>query len=440
MIRQLDCDVNMGEEDELRRLESGARTVTALPPPEVAGPSSAGVGTLAVATLPQTVGHPIATGPLEPLEQPGGTAYNPRLPIDLEERFIESEVLFNPGQFREERSAPAPPAEHLEDDGPLDVSDLLPQSASAVATSLTLGPRRQPSARGAAGLTAARAVADNNDSDHPLASFRPAIARVPQPHRRYELIYRNYAPPGPSLEGEPVPLPASLSDGRAAPSVLLRVAFFDKKSKRQEWIVHGGQTLLELRKVLDCVTTKELEYQHQRCQELGENMPPPSTSALFYIEGGFFFDDAEGAGIDLSEGPRAWLEARGEPAPEPMRMDEVTFEMLWLRLGKQYLFLHQGSCEHTLVFTACWLATAADEQDGRAYPKLGFQRKMAPKMCTACHTAPAKWQSHGDTAADAWPSYLCGQCNFQFHYTAPTTEHPTGRLTREDFQMWPCFS
>ena len=69
-------------------------------------------------------------------------------------------------------------------------------------------------------------------------------------------------------------------------------------------------------------------------------------------------------------------------------MDEVTFEMLWLRLGKQYLFLHQGSCEHTLVFTACWLATAADEQDGRAYPKLGFQRKMAPKMCTACHTAP----------------------------------------------------
>ena len=70
MIRQLDCDVNMGEEDELRRLESGAMTVTALPPPEVAGPSSAGVGTLAVATLPQTVGHPIATGPLEPLEQP----------------------------------------------------------------------------------------------------------------------------------------------------------------------------------------------------------------------------------------------------------------------------------------------------------------------------------------------------------------------------------
>lgn len=32
------------------------------------------------------------------------------------------------------------------------------------------------------------------------------------------------------------------------------------------------------------------------------------------------------------------------------------------RAGKQYCFLHHGSCEHTIVFTACWLATAIDEQ------------------------------------------------------------------------------
>ena len=55
------------------------------------------------------------------------------------------------------------------------------------------------------------------------------------------MIYRNYAPTGPPAEmiGPPVRLPAR--------TVLLRVALFDKKVKRQEWIVHGKQTLLEVR-------------------------------------------------------------------------------------------------------------------------------------------------------------------------------------------------
>ena len=55
------------------------------------------------------------------------------------------------------------------------------------------------------------------------------------------MIYRNYAPTGPPAEmiGPPVLLPAH--------TMLLRVALFDKKVKRQEWIVHGKQTLLQVR-------------------------------------------------------------------------------------------------------------------------------------------------------------------------------------------------
>jgi len=348
------------------------------------------------------------------------SSWTPRQTVDLEERFSES-YLFCPSQFRDERISAAPPAQLRRDEELLDLSDLRPQPPEG-ATALV--PTRKPSERAAAGQTAGRMAPDLHISDHPLASFRTASSAGP-PAKRYELIYRNYAPTGPPAEigGTPVPLPAH--------AVLLRVALFDKKMKRQEWIVHGKQTLLELRNVLDCLTSTELKFQGDMITKFSATeLQLPSTSALFYIEGGFYTSGP----ADLSVGPRDWLEARGEAPQQPQRMEEVTFEMLRLRLGKQYCFLHHGSCEHTIVFTACWLATPIDEQDSRLYPKLDFQRKLAPKMCSVCHQERADWECHGDTLADSWPSYLCETCHYQFHYTTD------GQLLRDDYAEWPYLS
>ena len=166
------------------------------------------------------------------LSSPG--SWTPRQTVDLEERYKESD-LFCPAQFRDGRIDAAPPAQLGQAEELLDLSDLRPQPEGTT----TLVPARERSSRSAAGQTAGR-VAPEVATDHPLASFRPASSAGP-PARRYELIYRNYAPTGPPAEirGPPVPLPAH--------TVLLRVALFDKKMKRQEWIVHGKQTLLEVR-------------------------------------------------------------------------------------------------------------------------------------------------------------------------------------------------
>ena len=166
------------------------------------------------------------------LAQADGESWTPRQTLDLEEKFKES-VLFCPAEFRDERISAV--QEVLQPDEMLDLSDLRPQPEGTTA----LVPRRERSARSAAGQTASRVAPDVPVADHPLVSLRPAGSAGP-PARRYELIYRNYAPTGPPAEmsGPPVPLPAH--------TVLLRVALFDKKVKRQEWIVHGKQTLLEV--------------------------------------------------------------------------------------------------------------------------------------------------------------------------------------------------
>ena len=165
----------------------------------------------------------------------GEDSWTPRQTLDLEERFQES-ALFCPAQFRDERIN-AVPMQLRQDEDLLDLSDLRPQPEG---TTTSLAPARERSSRSAAGQTAGRVALDVHVTDHPLVSFRPASSATPSA-RRYELIYRNYAPTGPPAEmsGPPVPLPAH--------TVLVRVALFDKKMKRQEWIVHGKQTLLEVR-------------------------------------------------------------------------------------------------------------------------------------------------------------------------------------------------
>ena len=183
-------------------------------------------------------------------------SWTPRQTLDLEERFKES-VLFCPAEFRDERISAA--LEVLGPDEMLDLSDLRPQPEGTTA----LVPTRERSSRSAAGQTASRVAPDAPVADHPLVSLRPAGSTGP-PARRYELIYRNYAPTGPPAEmsGPPVPLPAH--------TVLLRVALFDKKVKRQEWIVHGKQTLLEV----------QPRARHiQRCEARALTARPPDATA-----------------------------------------------------------------------------------------------------------------------------------------------------------------
>lgn len=115
-------------------------------------------------------------------------------------------------------------------------------------------------------------------------------------------------------------------------------------------------------------------------------------------------------------------------------MGDTPLEMLELRLGRQYLFVHHGDCEHVIVFTDCWLASAIDVCHRGAYPKTTFQRKATPKMCCVCNQNNAVWACHGDKLADTSPCKLCEECHYQFHYTAD------GDALRTDYTIFRLFS
>ena len=107
---------------------------------------------------------------------------------------------------------------------------------------------------------------------------------------------------------------------------------------------------------------------------------------------------------------RAHLRLRHLDAPHSRRAARLA----QLRLGRQYLFVHHGNCEHSIVFTRCWLASPLhDALAARLYPRLVFKRAQPLKTCSVCVRAAAAWEVHGDREADALPCYLCQQCHFQ---------------------------
>lgn len=285
-------------------------------------------------------------------------------------------------------------------------------------------------------------------------------------------------PPLPALL-PPAPLPIG--------SVLLRVSFFAHEQKAREFEVHSDNTLLELRERLACITEVELAYQREQfekrrgsgssAQEPPAPPPPPlpSRAAAFCIEGQWFVDADEGD--DPTAAARAWLAERrsghraaaaahaaqvcgcttgtgtgttassgaspsracldgtrheadedDEPTP-PRPMSEVRFGDLRLRLGAQYLFVHHGSCEHSIVFTRCALPQSVD--DGRTFPSLVFERFDKPPRCVVCNRETAEWEVHGDRLADVLPCRLCPSCHHQAHYTAE------GAARRRDYRIYP---
>ena len=114
-------------------------------------------------------------------------------------------------------------------------------------------------------------------------------------------------------------------------------------------------------------------------------------------------------------------------------MDVTRLGELTLCLGRQYLFVHQGDCEHALVFTACWLprVPTAESAPRAAYPRLVYRRHEPAPLCSTCLRAEAAWQVHGDSLADVQPCRLCQTCHFQFHYTAE------GHARRIDYRVYP---
>lgn len=167
--------------------------------------------------------------------------------------------------------------------------------------------------------------------------------------------------------------------------VLISVAFYDNKKggKSQEYLVLGSQSLTTLRDRFYCLSDHIVDG-------------PNCKSSYFFIENTFYNDTRTPGTLNYSESIIDWVNDNQRYTQPNLgvftnkTMEDTLFNQLSIRIGAQYLYCHQGNCEHLVVFTSLRLISDNDNINKHAYPIHTFQSKIRRKKCKICDIYPAK--------------------------------------------------
>lgn len=98
-------------------------------------------------------------------------------------------------------------------------------------------------------------------------------------------------------------------------------------------------------------------------------------------------------------------------------MENVKFEDLDIQLGYPYLYLHQGDCEHLVVFSD--LRMHNRNQDFKFYSsfpcRVGTVNRHKSK-CNLCELNASKWIVYDNQHLPYSPFFFCENCFRSFNY------------------------
>lgn len=182
----------------------------------------------------------------------------------------------------------------------------------------------------------------------------------------------------------------------------------------------GQQQLTSFRDKISCPSDKVV------IGEFSENPAAPREafskdiykSGFFFIENIFYDDMRDDSAIRYSQEIMDWSQKPGrgiDVVYQQMAMETVRFIDLSIKMGKPYLYQHQGNCEHLFVFTDIKLVNPDDCHDIREYPLKVADPKKAILWCVVCQSE-ATWTSVGFKHSPDYMSYYCDTCFHAFHY------------------------
>lgn len=117
---------------------------------------------------------------------------------------------------------------------------------------------------------------------------------------------------------------------------------------------------------------------------------------------------------------RKWAteEARGLGPFGTAPMENTRFDELTVQLGYPYVYVHQGGCEHLMVFTDLRLhdwRTDPPADSGR-YPLLVGTVPRPSRYCSLCDLNAARWIVLDNQRLPYDPFFFCEDCFYQFNY------------------------
>nr|CAH8822389.1 unnamed protein product [Trichobilharzia regenti] len=147
------------------------------------------------------------------------------------------------------------------------------------------------------------------------------------------------------------------------------------------------------------------------------------TSSYFFIEGTFYDDLRNPNSKSLSQEVAQWakgkkeLECYGPFASSSMQ--SVKLEDLSIYVGKPYFFVHQGNCEHMMIFSDVRLIDRDSCQNESSFPMLTGRCSTRVLHCLVCKRLASRWLvTQCATLLPVDPCPICDVCIRMLLYTA----------------------
>ncbi|EDR11887.1 uncharacterized protein LACBIDRAFT_313793 [Laccaria bicolor S238N-H82] len=155
----------------------------------------------------------------------------------------------------------------------------------------------------------------------------------------------------------------------------------------------SSQTLHDLLKVIPCTSNSHAPG----------GVEPISASGngwVICIEN-YAYGDGSPDQEDYAEGSSSFLKGS-------TTVQETQFSSLSIRVNEPYWLLHQGGCDHFIVFDQIRLRHSSDPPSG--YPLTSQIIPPLLDLCRACGKVPAVWSIVGDIRLGESPCMMCGPC------------------------------
>jgi snRNA-activating protein complex subunit 3 len=129
-----------------------------------------------------------------------------------------------------------------------------------------------------------------------------------------------------------------------------------------------------------------------------------------------------------------WIEEGTNKEIDPYMEKSMDTEIanMSLRFGYPYLYLHQGDCEHIIVFTSMRLPRPVEFS---SFPRHEVVGKYTTKFCRIDKEYLARWIVCGSDRFPEDPILLCNSCVEQYCFTKGTEEKPGTKIG--NFQLYP---
>ncbi|XP_044756615.1 snRNA-activating protein complex subunit 3 [Coccinella septempunctata] len=218
-------------------------------------------------------------------------------------------------------------------------------------------------------------------------------------------------------------LPKDLAPGS---DFLMSVVFykpfkFDFQSKKNtqrcrfshEIQVLGQNRLTELRDKIVCALDYGLQIEVESpTADVSHllNAKEEYPSGCFFIDGVFYNDLRSPKAIEYSEEIIKWGQHRKVGEFVTADMYQTKLIDLSLRFGYPYVYLHQGDCEHIMVFSDAHILTNNDCLNLQQYPRLYARNKSLATVCFLCNLGTAKWLVQDYDRLPQANTYLCAKC------------------------------